>query len=288
MIVEELIKWVTHFILDAANDHSAVRRIARISAYTKLKKLLSMQPDNTDITNSLIDTLLISDHMKKKLNDIILLGPAPNSSILGQLAAIHGLGIPKAKLLIKAGVKDVSDLNNEPYYSSLPIETQTWIKFKPLDKIPRNLICSLEKKIDSILHIPHIIAGSYRRGNQMSSDVDLLVSYDGPIDDVLIQLKKLNLIVYAQGKEKVSALTKWKGKYLKMDIMKSVNAVYPYFMLYLTGSKNNNIMMRAVAKRKGLLLNQNGLYKDNKFIPLSSEKEIFKYLGIVYKEPVNR
>jgi DNA polymerase (family 10) len=60
----------------------------------------------------------------------------------------------------------------------------------------------------------------------------------------------------------------------------------PYAMLHFTGSKVHNIKMRAIAKEKGWLLNQHGLFdKDSNLIKCSTEKEIFDKLEIDYIEP---
>jgi len=61
------------------------------------------------------------------------------------------------------------------------------------------------------------------------------------------------------------------------------------YLLYLTGSKDNNVEMRAKAKSLGLLLNQNGLFmKNKKRISVKSEEDVYKKLGMVYRHPHNR
>jgi len=57
-------------------------------------------------------------------------------------------------------------------------------------------------------------------------------------------------------------------------------------LLYFTGSKGFNISIRSEARKKGLLLNQHGLF-DNKGnrIPAYTEKEIFDALSVKYVPP---
>jgi DNA polymerase/3'-5' exonuclease PolX len=43
--------------------------------------------------------------------------------------------------------------------------------------------------------------------------------------------------------------------------------------------------MRGIAKRKGYLLNQNGLFASGKLLKVKSEKEIFDFLKIGYVKP---
>ena len=69
-------------------------------------------------------------------------------------------------------------------------------------------------------------------------------------------------------------------------------------LLYSIGSKKFNIKMRTLAKRKGYLLNQYGIFKykaDQKNISQSdepihvkSERDFFKILDIPYVLPINR
>ena len=61
-------------------------------------------------------------------------------------------------------------------------------------------------------------------------------------------------------------------------------------MLYATGSKGFNIIMRKKAKEMKMLLNQDGLFdrETNKPIPTANEHDIFETLGMDYKEPWER
>jgi len=55
------------------------------------------------------------------------------------------------------------------------------------------------------------------------------------------------------------------------------------FALYLIGSGKFNIWLRSIAKRKGYLLNQYGLFKrENGKRVSSKEKEIFQILNIKF------
>jgi DNA polymerase (family 10) len=59
-------------------------------------------------------------------------------------------------------------------------------------------------------------------------------------------------------------------------------------LLYFTGSKDNNVRMRAAAKARGLLLNQHGLWNGKRRIPLASERDAYHKLGLQYLEPRKR
>ena len=66
-------------------------------------------------------------------------------------------------------------------------------------------------------------------------------------------------------------------------------------LLYAIGSKKSNIKMRSLARRKGYILNQYGLYKLKDYntknaepMPVKSERDFFKILKIPYVSPHNR
>jgi hypothetical protein len=71
---------------------------------------------------------------------------------------------------------------------------------------------------------------------------------------------------------------------------------YPFAVLYFTGSKTFNTVMRGHALKIGVSLNEHGLYKkqpgkekeEKVDATFKDEKDIFDYLKLDYKEPVDR
>ncbi len=204
--------------------------------------------------------------------------------LLEDLSEVHGLGPTRAQKLIDAGLKRIADLKKRQFFDTLPIETQMWIQYKPLKIIPRKLIDDLLADLATMWRYRWQVAGSYRRGKSQSRDIDIIVSAD--IKKVLADLL-FEHHVYSIGPSKASLLVKFRRRYVKLDIMKA-DKDWAFQLLYLTGSKEHNIMMRAKAKKQGLLLNQHGLYRGTTLIRLTSEAEIFEYLGMDYVEPTSR
>ena len=60
---------------------------------------------------------------------------------------------------------------------------------------------------------------------------------------------------------------------------------FPYALLYFTGSKEHNVRLRGIAKKKGWKLNEYGLFEGEKLIPCRDEAEIFRALGLSYIPP---
>ena len=85
------------------------------------------------------------------------------------------------------------------------------------------------------------------------------------------------------------------GKSRRLDFLYANPSEYPFAILYFTGSKIFNTVMRQRALDMGLTLNEHGLYKlvagkkgskvDHEF---PSEESIFRFLGIKYKTPEER
>src|SRR5207302_182373 len=68
---------------------------------------------------------------------------------------------------------------------------------------------------------------------------------------------------------------------------------YAPAILYFTGSKDLNKIMRSIALDKGYTLNEYGLYRfvngqKGEKVVAQSEREIFHVLGIAYLDPVDR
>ena len=203
------------------------------------------------------------------------------------IAAIHGLGVAKAKILLsKWEIKSVDDLKKPHILSSLPLETQYWLKYKPLEKIPRKLINRFERKFAQHMRGKWCIAGSYRRKKSFSRDIDILTTT--PIQIVLKRLLSFDPKVYSSGPEKASLLINFEEIWIKLDIMHTSDDEWGPFLLYLTGSKEHNILMRHKAKINGMLLNQKGLFKGTIKVPIKTEQDIFNALKMKYKTPENR
>ncbi len=197
------------------------------------------------------------------------------------------------KILISAPADVVPVASFEP----ATIATQIDLLYKPIRRIPRNIINYVED-ITKSYKIPFIYVGSYRRGSSSSSDMDVLIKRNNPLPSDFIETlnKKIGTYVYfyepyALGDSKISVILNVK-KYkvnVKMDIFITNKLEYPFALLYSTGSKEFNIMMRSRCKKMGLLLNQKGLYKsDGTLINCVSEKDIFEAIGMVYISPLKR
>jgi DNA polymerase/3'-5' exonuclease PolX len=205
-----------------------------------------------------------------------------------ELKDVPGLGAKSVSDLNKRNIRTVKDLKK--IKDEFSDETRLFLELNPSRKVSR---AQIKKIADVVLSIPSAcIAGSYRRGKPYGRDVDILV-YATQFDNLLKRLESRGTIhIYLRGPNKISAYYRLNGarRYLKIDIFTASRVEYIYSLLYLTGSKEHNIVMRSIAKKKGYTLNQYGLFKDGNRVTISrpTEEKIFEFLGMTYKKPENR
>ncbi|HEX2964932.1 MAG TPA: PHP domain-containing protein, partial [Syntrophorhabdaceae bacterium] len=60
---------------------------------------------------------------------------------------------------------------------------------------------------------------------------------------------------------------------------------FPYALMYFTGSKEHNVKLRGIAKKKGLKLNEYGLFRDETLIKCRNEADVYRVLDLDYVPP---
>ena len=132
------------------------------------------------------------------------------------------------------------------------------------------------------------IAGSLRRMRETIGDVDLLVASEEPTD-VMEVFATAGMVdrVLARGDTKSSVLTRTG---IQIDLRVVPLESWGAAMIYFTGSKAHNIRVREMAVRKGLKLNEYGLYraKTGKLIVAETEEEVYAKLGLPWIPPTMR
>jgi len=140
------------------------------------------------------------------------------------------------------------------------------------------------------------IAGSLRRSAETIGDVDILAAAD-PDNAAAIFEKFANhdlvVDILGQGDTKSSVRTQ-DGRQVDLRIVSEKE--YPAALLYFTGSKEHNIVLRQRARDRGMALNEYGLFmlsekKETDFgqpVETGSEKDIYGKLGLNFVPPEHR
>jgi DNA polymerase (family X) len=137
------------------------------------------------------------------------------------------------------------------------------------------------------------VAGSLRRCREIAGDIDLLASsrYPATVINFFAQLPEI-LNVIAKGETKASVLLQGG---IQADLRVVSDAEYPFALLYFTGSKEHNIVMRQRAIERGSRLNEYGLFRSKTetrdpelLVGCQTEEEVFEKLGLHYIPPEMR
>ena len=243
-------------------------------------------------------------------------------------ANIYGIGHVKANELVNSkNIKTLDELKekqNELQENKLPLlnkKQQIGLKYYNdlLKRIPRTEINEFKSLFKSKFRETIIengeleenhkfeIAGSYRRKAENSGDIDLIcTSYNNNKTVFTKFIEKLfskNILIEALSSGETKTLTI--GKLLKegsiprrLDFLYAPQEEYAFTLLYFTGSKDFNTATRQHALNLDLTLSEHGFYKvihttkakQEKIQNLlfKTEKDIFDFLCMEYKEPQDR
>lgn len=301
-IINQFNKLIKHIKYSSDNSTSNKFRLQQT-----IKILDILKKYNKEITSGeqLASIKGIGQGTVDRINEILKTGYLSeitnmNTKAYEELESIFGIGKSLAKTLIEdhkiTSIKQLKDAikNNKITVSShvlLGLKYNNAIK----QMIPREELDEINKYLHKLLHnITFEICGSYRRGKNSSSDIDILLTgKTNNLRQVVDILKKSKFII-----EDIDI--NYEVKYMgfakltnirRLDIMYVPIESYPYALLHYTGSGSFNQRMREVAKELGYMLNQYGLYvldkNGNKIRNISAkdEKDIFDQLGMEYLEP---
>ncbi|HKK44956.1 MAG TPA: DNA polymerase/3'-5' exonuclease PolX [Balneolaceae bacterium] len=137
------------------------------------------------------------------------------------------------------------------------------------------------------------IAGSLRRSTETIGDVDILIgAQEQHIDELFDAFVNHDLVVEVLGRgDTKSSIRTEEGRQVDLRIVKPEQ--FPAALMYFTGSKEHNVVLRQRARERGLSLNEYGLFElddngDTNFdapIDYSSENDIYTKLDLHYIPP---
>jgi DNA polymerase (family X) len=220
---------------------------------------------------------------------------------MGKISAVEGVGPKMVRILYKelgiTNVKELEKAAKDHKISSLPgfgektekniIESINFLKeskgrFLLIDALSEAE--RIKNKLKELKEIGEIeTAGSVRRRKETIGDVDLLATSKNPEKtmDFFVSLKEV-VKIWGKGKTKSSVRTR---EGLDIDLRIIPSGSFGSALQYFTGSKEHNIKTRKIAIKKGLKLNEYGLFKKKKKIAGKTEKEIYHSLGMEWIPP---
>lgn len=194
----------------------------------------------------------------------------------GELAKLPGLGGKSAEKIAK------SIEWMEKFGERCKIDEATIIAESIYDSL---------KDLEGVQQIE--VAGSLRRAKETIGDIDILIAANEEfipgLFDVFTTHERVTEIL-GKGDTKSSVRT-IEGRQVDLRIVKPEH--FAAALMYFTGSKEHNVVMRSRARELGMSLNEYGLYKLDENgetnweanQPFESEADIYKMLGLNWVPP---
>ena len=284
----------------------------RARAYSKAQEAIMLIVDTITSPSQLKGVRGIGPTIRKKFKEYIDTGTLgllerSKKNPIYLFAKIHGIGPKKAKELVeKEGITTMAELRERKDEVLNNVQRKGLKYFDDIQKrIPRAEIQTFEKAFhkefsklkDKSGKLE--IVGSYRRGAKTSGDIDVILSNDGKDKDLFnkfitaLHEKGLIVDILSKGRIKSMVVAQLPGKPVRrVDFMYAPQKEFPFAILYFTGSKGFNVMMRERARQQGYSLNEHRFTKlSDKAVPMISfptERSIFDFLKMVYKTPSER
>lgn len=195
---------------------------------------------------------------------------------------IHGIGPSRARDLMNAGYRSISDLRTVKGLNSLrPLERTCLSCYEDLqERIPRDEVKEYVDIVEKVVknEVPKsevIAAGSFRRGLATCGDIDILIMIPNNYDGVnlitflheRLGIKGANLFVYdltnvsenSNNYMCIGKLPKTGSLFRRIDVKVYNASQYPFALSAFTGSDHWNRSLRYFARKKGFSLSDKGL-----------------------------
>ncbi len=252
----------------------------------------------------------IGEDLASKIETLIKTGELPLHRELSRkvppglvaLLRVPGLGPKRVRALNQElGVRDLNTLKSalesggiaklkgfgpkleqhlRQYLAQLDNKTPERLRYVDAAAIVAQLIGHM-KKSSAIVRLE--VAGSFRRKKDTVGDLDVLVESTEPeaVADALISFPMVKEVV-ARGETKTSVILQ---NGFQIDLRVVSRQSFGAALIYFTGSKAHGVHLRRIAQRKGLLLNEYGLYREGKMIAGQDEEGIYRALGLAWIPP---
>ena len=282
-------------------------------AYKRAAETIMTYPSDITDVKQLQDKTGIGKTIMEKLEEYQKTGSLrvlerERKNPLNVFTNIYGVGPKKAKTLIDQGITSIEELKKR---EDLLNDTQKIgvQYYEPLTKrIPRSEIEQFNTKFGEIFRkvapkgSKYDIVGSYRRGAETSGDIDLIITneendvsaFNKFLDELVAE--KVVTEVLTRGKTKSLTIGELSGSIpRRLDFLYTSPDEHAFAVLYFTGSKAFNTVMRQRALDMGYTLNEHGFSKmtagkkgEKLEGAFPTEQAIFEFLGMKYKEPSQR
>jgi len=256
----------------------------------------------------------VGENIEKKIEEILRTGKlAALEKIKSRIPAdvpsltkIEGVGPKTVKLLYdQLKVKNIDDLEAAVKAGKLHDFRGLGVKSDALllerinaarsqsNRILLAQAIELSDRIEKTLkEIPYVtryaFAGSYRRMKDTIGDFDIILETEKPHEAIKFFTTNEEEIKEVLSAGDTKASVKLQNNNFQVDVRVIPKESWGAALLYFTGSKSHNIELRTIAIKKGLRLNEYGLFEaadENVMVAGATEEEIYSALGMDYVVP---
>ncbi|KAF7546623.1 hypothetical protein G7Z17_g8302 [Cylindrodendrum hubeiense] len=319
---------------DRVNDHW------RTTAYRRAINTLKRQNTKVTTEEEAFRLPSIGPRLAQKIEEIATTDrlqrleyarDEPMDEVLQLFLGIYGVGNHQAQQWIAQGFRTLEDLKqkaNLTQNQSVGVDHYDDLN----TRIPRREVEALgtvvqkaAQKVDPQVQL--IVGGSYRRGAETSGDIDFIVTKPRTnssgdlrpaLDGIVQQLEGEQFLVARLASSRTASDgSKWHGccvlpkisgfndanyrpVWRRIDFLLVPESEMGAALIYFTGNDIFNRSLRLLASKKGMRLNQRGLYKDvmrgpqrakvteGELVEGRDERKIFEILGVKWREPHER
>ncbi|KAI8941349.1 hypothetical protein NX059_002574 [Plenodomus lindquistii] len=266
-----------------------------------------------------IEEIVLTDRLRKLDNT----RDDPADAVLCLFLGIYGAGLVQANKWIAAGHRTLSDLRlNAKLSDNQVIGIDRYDDFN--SRIPRAEVEAHGAYVKAALRkinpdFEATVMGSYRRGAKDSGDIDMIITAPNASLPTIRAVVFEQLVPHLFSKKFLTASlatsrsydpsgSKWHGAsclpgskvWRRIDLLIVPEEEMGAALIYFTGNDIFNRSIRLLARKKGMRLNQKGLYKDVRrgrrgeklnegvLVEGRSERRIFEVLGVPWREPHER
>lgn len=316
------------FLMELANYEKNVnRQMHKYNAYRKAAGTIAKYPTRITSGQEAKKLNGVGTKIAEKIDEFIRTGKlqklekirADDTNVaIQQLTKVTGIGPAHAHKLVSEGITSIEDLRKNT--DKLNHQQQVGLKhFEDFEKrIPREEMEQLEKFVLAVIKdidplYKANVCGSYRRGAANSGDIDILLTHPdftstsgkkpSLLKAVINKLEEKKFITdhLSHGDSKYMGVCKLPNEkdgtehcYRRIDIRLIPHDQFFCALLYFTGSDQFNKAMRSKALEEGFTLNEYCIRPmgstgvPGEPLPVTSEQDIFDYIGMNYKEPSER
>lgn len=307
----------------------------RVLAYRKAIATLKRQPERIISAADALRLPGVGPRLAAKIEEIATTdrlrrleyaAEEGGDEVLRLFLGIHGVGPALAAQWTARGLRTLEDVQREVKLT--PAQTLGIERYTDLNtKIPRDEVEALGKivteeaaKVDDAVELT--IGGSYRRGAPASGDVDFIITKPGTdaeaqllpfLRDLVRRLRESSFLVAtlaADGNiwQGCCVLPGATSLWRRIDFLLVPATQMGAALIYFTGDDIFNRSLRLLAQKKGMKLNQRGLYRkigggagwgggrgkgemkesEEDLVEGESERRIFEILGVQWREPTQR